>query len=858
VRLDRTRIYGITTFAEPVDIDATALPPGLIALVGENGTGKTTLLEAMAAPILDRRFVSRGDGQLVDYATKRDAYIDDTYTIEGRGTFRARVNLDGSKRVTDALLEQLHEGGGVTRLNDGKATTFDAAVRGIFPSKALLTATVFAAQNRRGSFLLASKSQRKDLFGELLGLEHYDTMAATAKQLVARLVTDRAVTQALADRRTAETTEEYQADLDGRAQQLTIALGENEEEAEALAAAIDAAALLVNNAQTALETARAGARSLDAATEKHATAVAERGKIAERRSSLDDALAREARAADTRYETAETRIRIAYASRTEAQMRGNTQTAIRAINDRLSIAIADLDARIEKNQGLIGRADEVREAAAKVTADDVEIAAATETIDIWQRALDAETARLRARELMLANTSYLPDALARAEQASALLDAVPCGGAPPYDGCSLLQSAVEARASIPALAAEIGQRAALRAEVDELTAEIADARNNLDVARADLATLKKAADSRRPLAAELAFLEAAEQRIADYRAERTRVTAAADEDRQREETALTTALAERQERVASIERELADAARTRDAEIAAARAAHVDAAGEITREDVAIAEKITALEAELADADRIRAAVTAAQDGVYAAEIRMRDLHAQRETVATTRARLLEQQASHHREIEALKKKLEERRWLMGRLDALEIEHDEWRALAQALGRDGLPTLEMDAAGPVVSDLCNDLLESALGSRRFTVELVTQEAKADGKGVKETFELKVTDSERGSEARDVTDLSGGEQVLLDEALKAAIAVFLNQRNERPLRTCWRDETTGALDPENALRYVAMLRRLQELAGFHQIFMVSHNPTVTAMADAQLQIAGGRVTVAYPPFATEAA
>jgi len=45
------------------------------------------------------------------------------------------------------------------------------------------------------------------------------------------------------------------------------------------------------------------------------------------------------------------------------------------------------------------------------------------------------------------------------------------------------------------------------------------------------------------------------------------------------------------------------------------------------------------------------------------------------------------------------------------------------------------------------------------------VDLVTQEAKAGGKGLKESFQIKVFDNERGGTARDLDALSGGEKVI---------------------------------------------------------------------------------------------
>jgi len=118
-----------------------------------------------------------------------------------------------------------------------------------------------------------------------------------------------------------------------------------------------------------------------------------------------------------------------------------------------------------------------------------------------------------------------------------------------------------------------------------------------------------------------------------------------------------------------------------------------------------------------------------------------------------------------------------------------------------------------------------------------------QEAKVSGKGLKETFELKVWDGERGGD-RDLSDLSGGEQVIIDECLKAALALYARRHAQIPIETCWRDETTGPLDDENRARYVPMLRRLQHLGGFHTLLFVTHDAEIAAQADAQIQVGGG--------------
>jgi len=111
----------------------------------------------------------------------------------------------------------------------------------------------------------------------------------------------------------------------------------------------------------------------------------------------------------------------------------------------------------------------------------------------------------------------------------------------------------------------------------------------------------------------------------------------------------------------------------------------------------------------------------------------------------------------------------------------------------------------------------------------------------------------VTDNENGGVVRDIRDLSGGEQVIVAEALMNAIAIYVNERSATPMRTIFRDETTGALGKENTQRYVQMLRKVLEIGGFHQILFISHDPDAYVLADAQIHVAGGTATPVLPPY-----
>src|SRR5215831_10954474 len=125
MRLERLEVRHLTSLQHVV-LDLTTLPAGLIAITGQNGTGKTTLLESVIGALY-RTLPSR-DGELVDYATDNDSTLDARIAVEGLGVFHARVNLDPARRATEAVLEHQE-----VAVSDGKVSTFDAAVRQRFP-----------------------------------------------------------------------------------------------------------------------------------------------------------------------------------------------------------------------------------------------------------------------------------------------------------------------------------------------------------------------------------------------------------------------------------------------------------------------------------------------------------------------------------------------------------------------------------------------------------------------------------------------------------------------------------------------------------------------------------------------------
>jgi len=169
----------------------------------------------------------------------------------------------------------------------------------------------------------------------------------------------------------------------------------------------------------------------------------------------------------------------------------------------------------------------------------------------------------------------------------------------------------------------------------------------------------------------------------------------------------------------------------------------------------------------------------------------------------------------------------------------------DWTKLQADLGRDGIQALEIDAAGPELSALATDLLHHCVGPR-WTVTVDTQRIGADGRML-ESLEVRVLDTEAGREGP-VETYSGGERVLIGEAVSLALTMLACRASGQRDVTIVRDESGAALDAAKARAYVEMLRRACDHIGARQVLIVSHSPEVADLCDCRLVVADGTVEV----------
>lgn len=841
MRLESLSIRGVLRFADLLTIDFKSLPPGLIVFVGENGSGKSTSLEAPIAALF-REFPSRSHKELVDYAHDRDSFLEADFALDGRGLYRARVNLDGVRRGSEAVLVHIGADGTQTVLNDGKVSTYGPAIARVFPTKEVLLASAFAAQNKKGSFVTSSRVERRALFAAFIGLEHYEQMAQTAKTAGGLVETARGKLIAVRDVLARNSGPDLDSILEAMERTL---LGET--------ATVEAERTLVQqeiaDTETRLATVQDQVAAFAVATQRVrgletelASRQGERDRLQVSGAAIDTTLAADRR----RLEDAHNLTLLGHDNQVATSGRTRVDEIAR-IDATLKATLADLAERLRNNRTVLDTADDIRAAVTRLAETEASIAMARADEGTWR-----ETASHLAaddRDVLVPRLTKAQQAVAelrRAEQDTKLLANVPCEGKGQYSGCSFLAQAKAAQNRIPALRGEELVLIDVEQRRLNVAKDLATARQQLTSIAATITALEA---DKKTLAAKARLessIAAAEARIAELEQQQPEAVTAADQartDADARASARRTEIA--YQRKASEDR---TAESLEDLEVRA-RALRES----LVEQLAAIATVIQVLNAQLCLAQADLAATEAGNQ--QAAQLRAALAVLRSRWDATTRdlARLEAGRADVSRQRQDLAARRAELAEVEGRVDVLSTELVEWQLLAKALARDGLPTLEIDAAGPTVSSLTNDIL-SACGWARFSVELATQEAKASGKGVKETFEVKVWDGERGGDARDLADLSGGEQVIVDECLKNALSIYVNTRSETPIRTCWRDETTSALGAENAERYPTLLRKVHELGGYHQTLVVTHNVDVAASADVQIRFAGGKAEILLPPYA----
>lgn len=160
-----------------------------------------------------------------------------------------------------------------------------------------------------------------------------------------------------------------------------------------------------------------------------------------------------------------------------------------------------------------------------------------------------------------------------------------------------------------------------------------------------------------------------------------------------------------------------------------------------------------------------------------------------------------------------------------------------WRYLQLGCGKNGLQNLRIDAAAPRIVYNANRLLSQAYGAL-YSIRLETINEAG-----KEDLQVKVI-MENGQEVY-LDDISGGQRAWVVQALWLAMSMLNQEKSGKQFDYFCSDESDGPLDQDNAEKYTALYRPFMESANLQQIIFISHKESCRAMADHILSFSHGK-------------
>jgi len=788
---------GLGREAIELDFERLAGDAALVAIVGRNGRGKTTLMDNMTPfPIMPSRAGADGLGgfSYYDHVFLPES-VKDLVWEHGGARYRSQLvfRLNGRKKTEAFLHVRCGDAWQPVRLtdgtvSDGKVETYTQCVEGILGSAETFFTSVFAAQGRR-ALSAYRNAEIKTLLADLLALDEIRDLGAKASE-TAKLL--KAGLGALRQER---------AGLQGEAGQVARELSQLGDTTAKIALAQRAKA----GSEAALEAAKAELAKRVATREVALQTEARRRQLTEERHAVVEAgkaalaaLEAQDRREGERLEQLNRRIR----QRAET---GRKQRA--GLNDQRLRLEATLKASgvIERARQRLGLAESV------VTRREQRLAGLrSDVVRLDKLRTDSKLGRERIAgiEREAGQAALKAQELARR---FGLTAEVPCAGTDLQGRCQLLSDARKAQRLKPGADGEIARLEAERAR-------LAEHLQNLKTQCQDLAGAHER-------------LDLAERRLRRSRERVSRLSVLAARHGE---------LAQAREALAGIVRQIESLPQRDDCETAeekAERAAIAAARQAIAGEREGAAQR---QRAALARVDAALGALPAPFDAATIAQAQRDVENAQRALVTTEAAyakALREQQAGE--EFRRRKAAIEERLTALDtRLTRIGDEVGAWTLFAKCMSNDGLIALSIDEAGPTLSSLANDLLLACYGPR-FTVSLKTLVATAKGEA-REGFDVVVHDAESG-EAKSVTQMSAGERVWINEALTRAIALYLAQNSGRRYETLFSDEADGPLDPERKRMFMAMKREVLRIGGYTHEFFVSQTPELAAMADVVIDL-----------------
>jgi exonuclease SbcC len=784
-----------------IDLQTIPADASLVALVGPNGAGKTTILDSLHPyRVMPSRSSTLGPGGFSYWTRISGATAMKELFWENDGiVYRSLLSFKttGKTQKCDCYLYQRVANSDDWRpvqladgtISDGKSSTYDHCVDTILgPPEKFFTAH-FSAQGRK-TIASYGAGDIKSIFASVLNLQGYRELSMKAGQVgkYLRLQLE-GLNSELAEAREHDNTAAVIAGEVARVQALFVSTDADEASAQMkLNSARDALAGLLTKRD-------AQAKDVDEVRFLTEQIGAVAMKAASSRASASTQFAREQQSHQTEGANAKAAITSAQNSirLSEAEVR------------RLNGVLADKGAIAHAIERLPDHKCRIEQIDASIDADQATLAGAA--------ALRNELNALTAQQAQLSSEGQAKTiTIKNLTDTAALVEQVPCKGSEMQLTCRLMEQANAAKRDVPTHQAE---QSAKRSAYQAITLKVKELQSKVAGFDTVEAAVREAQRTRKSAAAALDadnLVAARAPLIADAEARLPALVQAIEEQRQ-VIVAATDRLTNAMTALAAVESEKAQALALIETNAQA--------------ETKVLETRLATLEKPVSEAE-----VEAYQRDVSRAGNSLVEIQA--------RARALTEQKV------ALIGKLEAVRALAARCgqvkeqaEQLQEEIAKWRLAEKGLGNDGCVALSIDDSGPEIAAICNSLLLDCFEGR-FVVRLDTQSETKTGM-MKETFDVKVFDGHRGTE-KSLGDMSGGEEVLVNECLTRSVALYASQSSTTRCETLFTDETDGALDPNAKRTFMQMKRAVLKQGGYGREYFITHTPELWEMADHKIMVA----------------
>ncbi len=431
------------------ELNLDDLPPGVIVLEGDNGSGKTMFLEAVPASLY-RSMPSR-DGGLYDQAKSHDAAIE-TEWVDGKGrSVRVQLLVDGPRRKMESFVfvdGQPHSVRGIQ--SDGKVGPFEACVADLFPTADVFMASRFMAQRWVGSLTQADVKGRRNTLRNLLRLGDYQRISDVAADL-ARSTEAEHYDQVVKLRELHE--------KESRRNELRSTL----EDARSGLTAVERRCADLNERVDALTTELAAAESAATRSEAH--------RLLQTRDALTTELDELVRKLETLRAEGEAAAKAEHAARERLDRSKRAREESIRLQEQKAAAKRELNRITTELQELRRQVDA---SAARQDRDEID-----RIIAGHEAAVEKTTAELQEIAVKEKELDGVTDRIERSARVASLIDDVPCRAEGEFAGCKLLADAVRARSELPELREEAGSLRAVCERRRDVEAVLPEHRTNL-------------------------------------------------------------------------------------------------------------------------------------------------------------------------------------------------------------------------------------------------------------------------------------------------------------------------------------------------------------------------------------------